>query len=244
MAKNLVLFCTLFALLLSCKKADKSEPVDPETQDAVWIKLSIPKQIRGVSAIYGSIDDTLIVATTYTIYITIDQGRSWEMVNDPRIGISGFTKYRGELIALSNFGGGYASGPLLYSLDQGKTWSRKGLYDYRIYNQIRQSRDTIAADGQLQFKIQSQPGKKDEENNGLPLWQPDLLVKVENGREGVIHFPFKRDLNYLHLDSKNRLYVGAEGIRFEWTEQNGKRVYPVSTDSALLYISRLSVNEL
>jgi len=65
--------------------------------------LSIPGQLRGTSAIYGNIDDTLVVATMYKIYMTTDKGASWQMVNDAGFGIPSFSMYQGELMALSNF---------------------------------------------------------------------------------------------------------------------------------------------
>lgn len=53
--------CVLLCGLSACKKIPAAEPIDPETLDELWTKLAIPGQQRGVSAIYGNIDDTLVV---------------------------------------------------------------------------------------------------------------------------------------------------------------------------------------
>ena len=102
----LLIVCSLGIFFSSCQKDPSSEPkdlIDIETTDTTWTKLSIPGQLRGTSAIYGNIDDTLVVATTYKIYITTDKGASWQMVSDAGLGIPSFSMYQGELMALNNF---------------------------------------------------------------------------------------------------------------------------------------------
>ena len=116
--RPLLFVCAIGLLFSSCQKDGPSEQkdlIDIETRDAAWTKLSIPGQLRGTSAIYGNIDDTLVVATMYKIYMTTDKGASWQMVNDAGLGIPSFSMYKGELMALSNFQD-HSTSPFLFSL--------------------------------------------------------------------------------------------------------------------------------
>lgn len=117
--------------------------------------MSIPGQLRGTSAIYGNIDDTLVAATTRQV---------------------------------------------------------------RFYYEII------------------------DKEYGRPLMQPDKLVRVTDKGEQTLDFPFRRKLNYIYHDKKNRLYIGAEGTRFEWTIKGNERTYPTSTDTAIIYISKLPIS--
>lgn len=236
-----VLFLFGLSLIVSCKK-DNPEKIETEVEDEFWIELSIPKQIKGISAIYGGIEDTLVVATYNKIYQTTNQGKSWENVYDTALGISGFSLYNGELMAHSNFGD-YASSPFLFSLDQGKTWSGKSKFDYSIYNQFRVSREVITVDDQKQFKIESQPDEITDEHYNRPLKQPDKLIQLDKGNKTTVYFPYKRDLNCLYLDGNNRIYIGAEGTKFEWSVKNNVKTYPTLTDVAIIYISRLPIGQ-
>ena len=138
-----VLFIVCLSISLgSCSKSDNLiEIVDIESQDSTWMKLSIPSDGRGISAIHGSIDDTLIVATLFNIYITTDIGKSWKKVYEAGSGISGFSLYGGELMALGSFRGSgdeeFGAGPFLFSYDNGDTWSRQGRFTYEHYDTVR-----------------------------------------------------------------------------------------------------------
>jgi len=239
--KFLVLFLFGLSLIVSCRK-DNVEKIETEVEDEFWIELRIPEQKKGVSAIYGSIEDTLVIATHNNIYQTTNQGKSWVNVYNTALGISGFSMFKGELLAHSNFGD-YASSPFLFSLDHGKTWSRKSKYDYLVYDQIRVSREVISINDQNQFKIKSQPDKINDEDYNRPLRQPDKLIQVYKGNETLVYFPYERDLNCLYLDVNHRIYIGAEGTQFAWSSKNNVRTYPTHTDAAIIYISKLPVGQ-
>ncbi len=236
--QTLLFICILGLFISSCQK-DHSEgsPIDMETKDTAWTKLIIPGQHRGASAIYGNIDDTLVVATTYKIYITTDRGASWEMVSNAGTGIPGFSIYQGELMALSNFND-YSTTPFLFSLDHGKNWSGKRKYGYEVYDKIHVNRKETKISENESYKIVPQPKEIIDEEYGRPLAQPDKLIRVTDRGEHELPFPFRRQLNYIYHDKKNRLYIGAEGTRFEWTVKGNERTYPTSTDTAIIYISK------
>lgn len=240
----LLIVCSLGIFFSSCQKDPSSEPkglIDIETTDTAWTKLSIPGQLRGTSAIYGNIDDTLVVATTYKIYITTDKGSSWQMVRDEGLGIPSFSMYQGELMALSNFQD-HSTSPTLFSLDMGKNWSAKGKYGYEVYDKIWVNRKETKISENESYKIIPQPNEIIDKEYGRPLAQPDKLARVTERGEQLLDFPFRRRLNYIYHDKKNRLYIGAEGTRFEWTVKGNERTYPTSTDTAIIYISKRPIS--
>ena len=242
--KRAVVFFALSIFLIACSKDDAApEKFDPETTDERWMKLSIPKQIRGVSAIYGDIDDTLVVATTYSIYLTADKGQTWEMVHDPKSGISGFHMHQGELMAFSNMGE-MAFLPAFFSMDYGKTWTGLRHFPEVDYDQFRRNRSEVAVSTEEYYKIEPQADAITDEAYGRPLRQPDKLIRVVNDMPAEVYFPFRRDLNYIYMDAKKRLYIGAEGTEFEWHVNGNDRIYPTTTDKALIYISREPADKL
>lgn len=136
MKKNLILSMLLGLLMLnfihSCKTdASDYKPQDPEWNNPNWLKLVLTGKQRGVTAIYGSYEDTLIVATSNDLYMTTDSGRSWKQVYGGSIGISGLSSFKRELIAFNSFGN-TARHPFLFSKDNGLTWSFEGKRKQRI----------------------------------------------------------------------------------------------------------------
>lgn len=231
----------LFSLFFSACKKDSELDMDPETLDTRWMKLSIPGQLRGISAIYGNIDDTLVVASLYHLYRTTDRGLTWQRIYEGELGISGLYMYNGELCALGSFidqaGSSTGHHPFLFSQDFGNTWKREGKYDYSVYTDIFVLRNRAAVDDSTYFEIAPNIYTVEDQLKGL-LPQPDTLQLVRNDISTPVYFPFSRRVNCLYLDEQKRLYVGAEGTRFEWSTKGSSKVYPTSTDSALLYISR------
>ncbi|WP_353184097.1 hypothetical protein [Parapedobacter lycopersici] len=226
----------------ACKKIPAAEPIDPETLDELWTKLAIPGQQRGVSAIYGNIDDTLVVATMYMIYLTTDQGNSWQLVVDAGRGISGFARVEGELNALDAFTDGEATArtPFLYSTDHGKTWTTHGKFDGEVYDNIKINRKRVLLTEDQYYWITPSVAPVDE-STGEELAHPDEIHRHRDGGEYAIYFPSARRMNYLYLDNYQRLYVGTEGTRFVWSTAGNNRTFPTHTDSAFIYIGRKPV---
>ncbi|MFD2598537.1 hypothetical protein ACFSQ3_06180 [Sphingobacterium corticis] len=242
--KKILLTVCASIFFASCQKSDDAiGMVDVESQDSVWMKLSIPTDGRGVSAIHGSIDDTLIVATMFNIYITTDIGKSWKKAIDAGLGIAGFSLYDGELMALGSFRGSgdkeFGERPFLFSYNNGDTWSRKGRFTYEHYDTVRVERDRVVHSDGITYRIDN--NLKPIAGSTSLLHGPNKLFRVSNDTEEELYFPSKRYFNYLHLDDKNRLYVGADGQRFEGEEE--KFVYSAS-DSSLVYVSRQPVSDV
>ena len=236
-----ILSVLIFGTTISCKTEHSIEISDPEHNDENWMKLVIANKSRGVTAIYGNYEDTLIVATLGDIYMTIDKGKNWKHIFSGSLGISGFTEYKGELIAFSSFGI-TAHSPFLFSQNNGEAWSFKGKRDFLEYDTLETPRSKIEISKNLSFFIEY---RYDGTNlqldpiTKLPL--ADQIYKIKNGEKTRFDLPVERRINCLYLDKRSRIYVGTEGTRFEYSIINNTKVYPTQTDSAILYISKKKV---
>ena len=121
---------SLLALLIlfSCSKENSSPKGEDLFNDPNWIKLEIPDN-REAHAIYGSIEDTLLVSTIYNTYQITDKGKTLnKLKKEFHQPIYGFIKSTDTLYALmanhlkDNNGFRIASYAQNYSLDQGLTW--------------------------------------------------------------------------------------------------------------------------
>lgn len=248
MNKN-TLLSTLIALSMiffgySCKTEDPIiSIVDSEMNDANWIKLILTGKTRGVSAIYGNYEDTLIVAVLGQIHMTTDKGVSWKEVYDRgSVGIAGISEYNGELVAFNSFGE-KARNPFLFSQDNGETWSLKGKMNIWEYDSLEAPRSEVKITENLRYFVEYRDdvvnGPKYDPVTKLPL--PDQIFKVQEEEITPFDLPSKRRINCIVLDKKGRLNVGAEGTRFEYNIKGNTKTYPTQTDTAIVYISRKPV---
>ncbi len=71
--RNLLVFLTLLVVPFFCacekEKTTTTIPQDPEMNHPDWIKLILTGQQRGITAIYGNYEDSLLVATQGNIYL-------------------------------------------------------------------------------------------------------------------------------------------------------------------------------
>lgn len=247
MKKNLILSMLLGLLMLnfihSCKTdASDYKPHDPEWNDPNWLKLVLTGKQRGVTAIYGSYEDTLIVATSNELYMTTDSGRSWKQVYGGSIGISGLSSFKGELIAFNSFGN-TARQPFLFSQDNGLTWSFEGKRESKEYVDLEVSLREVAIAENISYLIKyNYDGVHVEKDPITQLPLPDELFRIQGDERTSVHLPEKRRINCMVLDEKGRLNVGTEGIRFEYSIKGNTKIYPTQTDTAIVYISRKPVN--
>lgn len=246
MKKYLLLSVLLGLLMLvfvnSCKTDDPDfHPNDPEMNDSNWIKLVLTDKQRGVTAIYGNYEDTLIVATLSDLYMTTDKGANWKQVYGGSTGISGISSYKGELIAFSSFGK-KATHPFLFSRDNGLTWSYEGKFDVLEYDDLETSLSEIAIDNNVSYLIEYRyDGVNVQKDPITDLPLPDQIYRVHGEEKTPFDLPSDRRINCIALDKKGRLNVGAEGTRFEYTIKGNTKIYPTQTDTAILYISRRAV---
>lgn len=233
----------VFVFVSSCKSDDPDfRTSDPELNDPTWMKLVLTGKQRGVTAIYGNYEDTLIVATLNDLYMTTDKGESWEQVYGGATGISGISSYKGELIAFSSFGK-TARSPFLFSQDNGLTWSGESRRDAIEYHDLEGSLSEVAIHDNVSYRIEYRydglSAKKDPITD-LPL--PDQIYRIQGGETTPFDLPSDRRINCIGLDKKGRLNVGAEGTKFEYSIRGNTKTYPTHTDTAIVYISRNPVN--
>lgn len=248
MKKNVFLSALIVLLTFvfghSCKTDDPIiSIVDTEMNDANWIKLILTGKTRGISAIYGNYEDTLIVAILDQIHMTTDKGMSWKKVyGGESVGISAISEYNGELIAFSSFGK-TARNPFLFSQDNGETWFSRGKMNLWEYDALEINRSEVKISENLRYFIEHRGGVANETKydpvTKLPL--PDQIFKIQDEEITPFDLPNKRRINCIVLDKKGRLNVGAEGTRFEYNIKGNTRTYPTQTDTAIVYISRKPV---
>lgn len=229
----LALFITTFLCACEKEKTTTTIPEDREMNHPDWIKLILTGQQRSITAIYGIYEDSLLVATQGNIYLTTNQGKDWRRVFSGSIGISGIVKHKDQLVALSNFND-IASGPFLYSQDEGATWSHQSKYLY-LEQQPKLNRTQVDVSADVSYKLEFESEGSDPVSN-LPL--PDQIYRIEKGKREKVYLPRQALINCIVKDQKGRLYVGAEGTRFEHTTEGNTTIYPTSTDTAIVYISR------
>lgn len=235
--RNLLVFLTLLVVPFFCacekEKTTTTIPQDPEMNHPDWNKLILTGQQRGITAIYGNYEDSLLVATQGNIYLTTNQGKDWRRVFSGSIGISGIMKHNDQLVALSSFSD-IAGGPFLYSQDEGTTWTHQSKYLY-LEEEPRLNRTQVDVSADVAYKLEFESAGTDPISK-LPL--PDQINRIENGRKEKVYLPRQARINCIVKDQKGRLYVGAEGTRFEHTTEGNTTIYPTSTDTAIVYMSR------
>lgn len=233
--------------LLSCSKDSENIIIDEETLHSHWMKLTIPSDGGGVAAVYGDVDDKLLIAIMGSIYITENQGQTWDKVYESSAGISGFGLYEGELMAFTStiIQSGtptIARMPSAFSTDGGLTWTGSRKFDYTVYDK-QEAKIGYVELGDAVYQIGKLSVIEDDEGKKMSA-QPDQILKITADEKKQLYFPSFRTMLNLHLDKQNRLYVGATGTRFEWKVEGNTRTYPNHVNEALLYISRKPVDKL
>ncbi|MPR37309.1 hypothetical protein [Salmonirosea aquatica] len=205
--------CLLLLLgVLSCKKAEL-DTVEPEYQDWYTLKSPIDKDIQGV---WGDRDKTLLIATTFNIFRSTDQGKNWQEVDAQQSGIFGIIEYRDTLFAMNGLLTGQDSQVLVnagkYSVDDGKSWT-----PYRKVNPFFDLWSTIGpvTHQQLYANPVITPNGTSYKINQVFMDSPTATsgrfetpgVITSDGRR--IDLPQLHQLRSLYLDSKQRLYIAG-----------------------------------
>lgn len=226
-----VFITLLIGLALSaCARTDTriDLPDDPD-----WIRLEAPQDGEAMD-IAGAIDSTLFVATAYHIYKTSNQGKTWESVWSGSQGVFGVIVQKDTIFIMRARSNNpshqqYAVvSPSDYSTDGGKTW-----HTYQDRFQLKRQVSPVSTAPDITYSI-----KVNIASDGY-VNPSDIIRWVGNGQR-VIRFPFKHDINSLHLDAKNRLYVAVSGT---WVPETD-RIYCCSRElPSVVYVSRKSLPE-
>lgn len=217
-------------LLTACLKND-TKTIVPDDPD--WIRLEAPTGGEALD-VAGNIDSTLFVATTFKVYKTANQGKTWEMIRERTIGPHGVFVRKDTLWVLMGRGGTnkdrYVFGTLAdYTVDGGKTWQK-----YGNRNELRKQINSVKAPDGTTYAVKDNvtpfsPASSDGYVN------PSDIVKQAGGSSGLLRFPFKHTISSLQLDAKNRLYVSVSGTHIPETN----RIYCCPRElPSVVYVSK------
>lgn len=174
----------LLIILVSCD--------EDETSRVQWEQIEFPGEST-VYAVYGDLNDYLLVSTPTKILRTADGGKTWTTVKtittDP---VGRFNSLNDDLYAISNFTD-------YISHDQGQTWEAVA-FDYPLDPPILNFNDSK---GTLYQVVAHSDGEL-----GLPT---SFLRSINKGNSWENVFPYKRAFYSWHIDANDRVYIGTSG---------------------------------
>jgi hypothetical protein len=213
---------TILSIILftSCKDSDnESSTTKREFQD--WIEMTIPNG-REAFAVAGDISDTLLVTTWTCAYFTTDSGKNWQLSKDFQGHIYDLVEQSDTIFALllpEDALKDYIGPPLIsnqefaktcqyYTTDFGKTW----IYDYSDQYENLESPIGIAASPTgITYKLIHDLNMIS--SNSYTVNFSDIEMYNESQWQ-KIDFPLNYELNNLHIDKNNHLYVTATSWKY------------------------------
>jgi hypothetical protein len=244
--KPMKLFKTIAVMMVlsSCAKKELPE-VPPTFNDPNWIRIEIADG-REAHAVYGNIEDTLMVSTLTEIYQTTDKGKTWRKTKVNNQPIYGFLSVKDTVFALQ-------SNSLLknnlrmatfsqyFSLDKGFTWD--WCIKYGISEQRFQEFATLYLEDQLKIKLKEniEPFNKNSDPWPGYVLKSDIQI-FKNGTSKILQVPFDNQINNLHVDKSGKLYVSAG--RAIHDKKTGKYLSAEKSEAAIIYISKKNVSQL
>ena len=230
-------------MLSSCAK--KEVPEAPKVfDDPNWTRIEIANG-REAHAVYGNIDDTIMVSTLTEIYQTTDKGKTWLKTRVNNQPIYGFLAVKDTIFALqanslkNKLNEKLATFSQTFSLDKGFTWDWSAKYN------IPQERSDLYATVKLSDQTIIKLKENLEPINGSANSAYVLKSDIEIFRRGfseILEVPFNNQLTNLHLDSAGRLYVSA--TRSIHDKKTGKYVSTEEDQPAIIYISKQNIRKL
>jgi len=231
-------------VLSSCAKKEVPD-VPPTFNDPNWTRIEIANG-REAHAVYGDIDDTLMVSTLTEVYQTTDKGKTWRKTKVNNQPIYGFLSVKDTIFALQSNGLlkdnlRMATFSQYFSLDKGSTWD--WCSKYGISEQRFQEFATLYLDNQFKIKLKENIEPFDEHSgpwSGYVL-KSDIQI-FKNGTSKILQVPFDNQINNIHTDKSGRLYVSAG--RAIHDKKTGKYLSAEKSGAAIIYISKKNVSQL
>lgn len=238
--KTLFYFILILAAL-SCKKTE-SDTVAPDYADWHTLKAPIDEPIQ---AVWGELESTLVIATTFKLYRSTDQGKNWQQVDQLQGGISGFVHHNDTLFVMT----GFINTPTAhimahaskFSLDAGESWQV-----YRKYNPLFDTRSSL---GPVNPKLYIDSVRTiigtTYTINKVYLDPPTAVsrrvempnVITDQGR--IVKLPQWHKIQSLYLDPKQRLYLAATDAICERSDSGKGYTYCNSKQGrGMVYISK------
>jgi hypothetical protein len=212
-----ILCCALVVLILSCKRTP-ADSITPEYPDWYTLKAPIDEPIQSV---WGEWEKTLLIATTFRVFRSTDQGKSWQQVDQQQQSISGIVEHQDTLFTMNGiitYGSTRGLKQIManvakFSIDNGQTWQA-----YRKYNPYFDRPTLEPIDQKLYINsITTTAGttyiiNRDfitgSATNGI-YETPGVIT--DSGRR--IDLPQLHQLNSLYLDTQQRLYLsGSDAV--------------------------------
>lgn len=234
-------FLALIGLLGTACQKNGAAPQEPEDPD--WLKLTVPTNWGPDQAysVAGSLDNTLLVAASTTIYATSDQGKTWRVARVVHTEVGLLTR-NDTIFALvssgfiqNNLNERVAGNADLFTTDLGKTWAYTQTLPrgYDRYSRVLKPLGRAAAAGRT---YRTQENNVSLSADSFRRTATDL-TRVATTGQTTLRLPARHYLNDLHLDARNRLYVAASGMYFD--ESTGQKVENKTTrQRAIVYVSR------
>ena len=155
-------------------------------------KCRIPRGENVIYAVYGDVDEYLLVSTPTKILRTADGGKTWTTVKSVVDPIGNFNPLHDDLYAVSNFTD-------YISHDQGQTWEAVA-FDHELYPNAVNFSDSK---GILYQVVNHFDGEL-----GLPT---SFLRSSSKGNSWENIFPYHRSFYSWHIDARDRVYIGTSG---------------------------------
>jgi len=233
-------------ILCSCNKDEVIKKEEIAFNNPNWIKLEIPNKTEA-NAVFGSIEDTLLVATVNKIYQITEKGKKLTEANSVfNQRVFGFVKSNDTLYALmanhlkGNNGLKLASHAQQFSLDMGLTWHSLNLYTNPI--DIKKNYQEVKIADNLSFNLNEniEPFPNSPIGSGIVL-KSDVIIN-KGGLSTVFNVPFNNQITSLHLDKYGKLYISAASSLHDPITKKFSGVEKQS--SAVVYISKKQVIDL
>ncbi|SHG61607.1 beta propeller repeat protein [Pedobacter caeni] len=233
----------MIAFLSSCAK--KEVPDQPlSLDDPNWTKIEIADG-KEAHAVYGSIDDTLMVSTLTEIYLTTDKGKTWLKTKTNHQPVYGFLSVKDTIFALQAItmkdmnNQRLATFGSYFSLDKGFTWD--WCSKFNISEKRSKAYATVSLDNQTEIKLKENLEPIGGNPNHNYVLKSEIEV-VKNGSSKILQVPFDNQITNLHLDKSGRLYVSATNDIHD--KKTGKYLSTEKNRPAIIFISKQKVKQL
>ena len=230
-------------ILSSCSKTE-TLAVDPVFSDPNWIRIEIADG-KEAHAVYGSIDDTLLVSTLYAIHQTTDNAKTWNLTKKDHQAIFGFLAKADTVFALYAHLPESQSNPALasysgyFTLDNGSTW--KNADQFKVSKQRSQAYGLVRPNSQVTLRIKENLAPINGSPNASIVLKSDVEI-VKNGTSDLLDLPFNNQITNLYLDKKGRLYVSATCSIHD--KISGKYLDYEKSQPAIVYISKRPILDM
>ncbi len=239
------LFIAISLVLCACKNTDNgfetAYDVFPKTMGE-WNRIKIPGD-EVVNAVFGNVDDTLVVMTSYNLYFSTDQGRSWTHTFEANQGLSTLYYKSDTLVAYAGWhrqmlegvpGVAYQESgmsPFVYSTDNGQTWNYKVPIHFRdIYPPIGYVEDTKR---DVVYRIKDI--YKELEYSSSKELEYNVILKECSNNLAHVDFPIQSYIENLYIDETDRLYV-CLGHYWKYYKEVGEGKVIVENPGVIYYI--------